>query len=303
MTSRNKSILKYLLAIVLLTLVLHNTNLSKITSYLEQVSALNLAFALVLVSLAQITAALRMRYFFHASGFHLGVKFAVILYYVGSFYNFLLPGGIGGDAYKVMLMRKRLHMTTMQGIKIMVADRASGLCIVMLILFASLYLMRLSAIIPYANLLIAAAIVTTITAYLFLSQLLLGQSPRTMLLSLHYSLYSQLLWVATLYVLLGALGNGVHFIEYVALYCAASIAALIPVSVGGLGLKESAYFYGAMLIRDHAHVMVDGELGIVLSLCLFTLTLIACLPGILWLHKIGDTNLLHHHPEHAEQNV
>ncbi len=296
MTSRSKSIIKYIFAAILLAAILYHTNIHKISAYLGYVSPASLAVALLLVTCAQIAAAMRMRYFFRASGYHLNAKFAIMLFYVGAFYNFLLPGGIGGDAYKVMLARKRLDMPTMKGIKLMVADRASGLCVVMMMMFAALFYAPLPAFIPYAKALLAAGTAITLFCYLFLSRILLGQSAKTMFISLHYSLYSQSLWVATLGVLWHALGTGKHFIEYVALYCAASITALIPVSVGGLGVKESTYYYGAMLFRNYSGTPVDGELGIALSLCIFALSFIASLPGILWLHKVGSTQMHLLHP-------
>lgn len=304
MTSRSKSIIKYLVAALLLAVILRNTNLGKIGSYFAQIPPSHLLLALLFVTFAQVAAAFRMRYFFRTAGHHLNIKFAIILFYVGAFYNFLLPGGIGGDAYKVMLARKRLEMPTMEGVKLMVADRASGLCIVMLILYASLLRIDLSAIIPYANFLIAAAAIGTMSAYMLLSKLLLRQPPKGMLLSLPYSLYSQLLWVATIWVLWDSLGTGTNFIEYVILYCAASVAGLIPVSVGGLGIKESTYFYGAVLIKKYTGTPVDGELGITISLCVFALSFIASLPGIFWLHKVGNTDmsLLLHHPEEKAKN-
>lgn len=298
MTSRSKSIIKYLVAVLLLLVILNHTNLSKIADYFARIPLLHLLVSLVFVTLAQIVAAMRMRFFFHASGFHLGAKFAVILFYVGAFYNFLLPGGIGGDAYKVMIARKRLETPTMQGVRLMIADRASGLCIVLIMLYAALLRMDLSSITPYAKPLIVTGTVITLVAYALLSRIIVRQSPKNMLLSLPYSLVSQLFWVATLWVLWNSFGNGTNIIEYIALYCAASITGLIPVSVGGLGIKESTYYYGAMLIKQYTGAPVDGELGITLSLCIFALSFIGALPGILWLHKVAHTEM--HLMQHKE---
>jgi glycosyltransferase 2 family protein len=251
------------------------------------------------VTVAQIIASLRMRYFFHASGFHLNKKFACVLYYVGAFYNFLLPGGVGGDAYKVVLARKRMEMPAMQGIRIMIADRASGLCILMSILFASLYLIDLSKVTAYANLLITLAFIITLAAYVTISKLFLKLPPKVMLMSLPYSLVSQACWVLTLSVLWKSLGNGQNLVEYTMLYCVASIASMLPVSVGGLGIREMTYFYGASLITRYAGIAVDGNLGVVLSLCIFALTFISALPGVLWLNKVAHLHVGHPAP-HGE---
>ncbi|HEU5047771.1 MAG TPA: lysylphosphatidylglycerol synthase transmembrane domain-containing protein [Rickettsiales bacterium] len=293
MTSKTKSVAKYVLALLLLALILYKTDIEKIGSYMRHISTLHLLGALLCMTIAQLISALRTRYFFQRSGYHLSHKFAVILFYVGTFYNFLLPGGIGGDAYKVMLSRKRFDMPTAKGIQIMVADRASGLCILLLFMYASLWGYNWTSAIPYHKPLLIAAAALTLIGYTALSWILLKQPAKTMLVSLHYSFSAQVFWVLTVWMLWRSLGNGHGFIDYATLYCAASVAAMIPISVGGLGIKESAYYYGATLLRHYTESSADGELGISLSLCFFALSFIACLPGVLWLHKIGRPEFAH----------
>lgn len=293
MTTTIKSILKYLIGIVLLALLLHHTDLTKIGGYFRQIPPLHMLSALVYVTLAQLIASMRMRYFFHASGFHMNKKFACVLFYVGAFYNFLLPGGIGGDAYKVILARKRMEMPAIQGIRIMIADRASGLCVLMIILFTSLYLIDLSKLTAYAHLLISLALIITLAAYVIISKIFLKLPPKAMLMSLPYSLVSQSCWVLALFAFWKSLGNGQNFIEYTMLYCAASIASMLPISVGGLGIREMTYSYGAATITRYAGIPVDGDLGVVLSLCIFALTFVAALPGILWLNKVTHLHVGH----------
>ena len=108
-----------------------------------------------------------------------------------------------------------------------------------------------------------------------------------MLISLPYSFVTQILWIATIATLWQALSNGKNFIDYVALYCAASIASIIPASPGGLGIKEATYFYGAKIINQFAGITIDPELGVALSLCTFFISLVCAFPGILWLHKVS----------------
>jgi uncharacterized membrane protein YbhN (UPF0104 family) len=285
------SIGKYVLAAVLLYFIIRHAGVDKILGYLRRIPLLLLLLGFALVTFAQLGSALRMRYFFRASGFPLSVRYATILFYVGAFYNFLLPGGIGGDAYKVILARRRMNVTASQGIRIMLADRASGLCVLMLTLFAGLFTLDITAI-PHARASIIAAAVMTLLCYLFFSRLLMRQPPAVMMGSLPYSLLTQGLWIAGLLTIWAALGNGHSAVEYVVLYCAASITGMLPVSVGGLGIKEMTYFYGAQLLRRFAHSGVDGDLGIAISLCIFFLTFATSLPGLLWLNKVEKAHYL-----------
>jgi uncharacterized membrane protein YbhN (UPF0104 family) len=279
------SVVKYLLAVTLLVIILKHAKTDTVIEDLRKIPPLRLLFAFGLISLAQIAGAMRMRFFFHAAGFYLNARFATILYYVGAFYNFLLPGGIGGDAYKVILVRKRLNVTTKQGVLIMLADRASGLCVIMLTMFGALLTLDFSTI-PYASPLIVLCMAITVAGYLFFSYLLFKLPPLAMLGSLPYSLATQALWVAGLLTVWAPLSGGRHAVEYIALYCAASITGMLPISVGGLGVKETTYFYGAGLLQTYAHSSVDGNLGIAISLCMFFLMLAASLPGLLWLNKV-----------------
>jgi uncharacterized membrane protein YbhN (UPF0104 family) len=290
MSERTKSILKYSFALILLALILRSAGVEKILGYLKQISLFHWLFAIVFATLAQLAAAFRMRFFFLSSGFALSSRYAIILYYVGSFYNFLLPGGIGGDAYKVILARKRMDIPAMQGIRIMLADRASGLCILMLIFFITVYFDDIPFI-PYFQALVIAATIGTILCYMFGCKLLLKQKPWVMMASLPYSAISQSLWVATLYVIWLSIGDGHHFKDYATLYAASSIAGMVPLSVGGLGIKEIAYYYGASFMNHWADIAVDPGLGVVLSLCVFAMMFIASLPGLLWLQKV--THLKH----------
>jgi hypothetical protein len=219
-------------------------------------------------------------------------RYANILFYVGAFYNFLLPGGIGGDAYKVILVRKRMNVTAKEGIRIMLADRASGLCVLMLVMFGALMLLDFSPRIPHARLLLALCLLATLSGYVFCCQLLLKRPPSTMLGSLPYTIAGQSLWVAAVLTVWSALAGGQFGTEYIILYCAASITGMLPVSVGGLGVKEMTYYYGAQAMGTYAHSGVDGNLGIAISLCMFFLMFAASLPGLLWLNRVEKTDYI-----------
>ena len=291
MTTQQKSLLKYAFAFTLLALILRKMNMEEILGYFQKISPLNLLSALTFVTLAQCAAALRMRFFFLQSGFVIHRKFAIILFYVGSFYNFLLPGGIGGDAYKVIIAHKRFNMPHKTGIRVMIADRASGLCVLILMMLLATYLIDLSNFIPYFTLLLVTAVIITIIGFLACSFILLKQPPKTMLISLPYACVTQGLWVMTLYDLWESLGEGKDFICYLGLYCASSIASMLPVSVGGLGIKEMTYFYGADFLNHHASVVVDKHLGVAISLCIFAISFVASLPGILWLNSVNKAEI------------
>lgn len=286
LSPRAASALKYLCAFLLLAVMVRKVGLEEITMHLKELSLGEGFVVLALATAAQVICAMRMRFFFNASGFEMGKYYAIVLYYVGTFYNFLLPGGVGGDAYKVVLVRRRMEIPAIRGIHIMLADRASGLCIVLLTMYGGLYLMGFAAV-PYGRLMLILATITTPYAYVVASRKLLRQNAADMVSSLQYSLVSQMMWVAIVVVLTKAIGHGGHIIAYITLYCAAAIASMIPVSVGGLGLREMTYFYGAGIIHRMVGQEVDPNLGMAISLSMFMLMFISSLPGLFWLNKVG----------------
>lgn len=285
------SVAKYVLAITLLVFILRQADTGKVFGYMKKIPPFELVLSFVLITFAQIAAALRMRYLFRRSGLALNMRYSIILFYVGAFYNFLLPGGIGGDAYKVVLVRHRMNISTKQGVHIMLADRASGLCVIVFTMLGALMMMDLSALIPHLNLLLCVAGAITFGCYLFFCKWLLKQNPATMVGALPYSVGVQALWISALLLICNGLASGdAYGIEYTVLYCAASISGMLPVSVGGLGIKEMTYSHGAKLMGQYAHSGVDPERGIAISLCIFFLMLAASLPGLLWVNKVEKTN-------------
>jgi uncharacterized membrane protein YbhN (UPF0104 family) len=286
MSAALKSLVKYGVALVLLALVIRHAGIGAIAGDLRRITLFSWIAAIACVTLAQLISSFRMEYFFRAAGYPLSARYAIILCYIGAFYNFLLPGGIGGDAYKVILARKRMEMGAKTGVRIMLADRGSGLCI-LLMLFAGLLLGMNITFIPYAHAIIVAGAIVTFLCYLGFSQALLAFPPRVMAASLGYSLVIQLLWMGALASVWLSLGDGQHLEGYLALYCAASIAGMIPASPGGLGLKEGTYYFGATWLAHYAGLPLSPQLGVTLSLCLFVLMFISALPGVIWLEKIG----------------
>lgn len=291
LSPRTLSILKYLFAFTLLGIVLNKVGFDEISKHLKEISIGEGLIAVALASAANVLSALRMRYFFQAAMFKMSRYFAVVLFYVGAFYNFLLPGGIGGDAYKVLIVHKRMDIAAMKGIRIMVADRASGLCAIMFTMFIALYLMGFTHLVPYGGMLLFGAVIITPIAYVMGSKLLLRQHAVDMVGSLRYSILVQVFWVATLAMIWRSIGHNENLLAYVALYCAAGIASMIPISVGGLGVREMTYFYGAQQMQHWMGIDVNPELGVAISLCLFFLTIVCALPGLFWLNKTSKIEI------------
>ena len=50
---------------------------------------------------------------------------------VGIFYNFFIPGGVGGDAYKGVLMNKKFQWSLKKIYKLLILDRLIGFGVIL----------------------------------------------------------------------------------------------------------------------------------------------------------------------------
>ena len=128
MSKKNlKVLLKLLISIGLLYFVYQKINFTdlKIT-YKTSNPAYLLVGSLFFIA-SQLLSSYRLNYIFHKSHFPLSQRSNLQLYFVGMFYNFFIPGGIGGDAYKVYLLNKKFDWKLKTITQNVLVDRLIGL--------------------------------------------------------------------------------------------------------------------------------------------------------------------------------
>jgi len=86
--------------------------------------------AIICFFLSMIVSAWRLLSFFKSIGLNLNPKYNLRLYFLGMFYNILLPGGIGGDGYKMYLINKTYKVPVKRLFWAVMFDRLSGLWII-----------------------------------------------------------------------------------------------------------------------------------------------------------------------------
>lgn len=264
--------------------VLRQLDLGEVDRLMRQSSPWALSAAVVSFFLAQSISGLRMRYYYEQCGLQLGRKFSVALYLVAALYNMLLPGGMGGDGYKVFLIGRLSHLSYGQSTRVTVSERASGLFILLLMALGLAFYTDALASIPYGNWLLLAAVLLLPVAYLLSVKILLKESPQTAAGALVYSFFIQGLNVVCILFLLHGLHvweqGAVMTLRYVMLFLFAAIASVLPVTIGGVGLRELTFFYGA------AFLGTDAETGVALALLFFLTNLMVAMTGGFFTHKL-----------------
>lgn len=278
---------KYVVAFAILYLVVNQADTDSLKHYASTINPLYLILAFIFFTIGQIASTFRMGAYYAHIGKPIDFKYNIILYYVGLFYNIIFPGGIGGDGYKIYLLNKQANYPIKEGIKIQLATRTNGLLVLLLSIYATICFIPL----PFnSTLIVGAAIglsIVTIISYMFLSRRLFGMENKMEWRALPYSFLVQGMNILCMASLWWGLSDGKFLAEYILLFQVAAIAGMIPITIGGLGIREFTFFYGAGVISLFTGYAIDGELGIVISLLVFAITLVSAVFGLIWLHPIS----------------
>lgn len=274
-------ILKYALAAILLYYVLRQIDFTAFAGYIKKMSLWAALGAFVAFNIGQIICAERMRYYYAKAGQPLERKFAWISYYVGIFYNLVFPGGVGGDAYRVYLFKKVANLPVGQGIRIQLANRLNGLLVMslMILLAAAFVDVGIDRTLYWSGLLATAIIGTG--CYFLLMKLFIKEEAASAWGAMLYSLSAQLCGLVTFALIWVSLSHGEGFAAYVVLFLTALIVSMIPITIGGLGIREFVFLHGAEWLNHYAHLGLSPEMGVAFSLSFFAVTVATAVIGLL----------------------
>src|SRR6185369_12208683 len=85
-----------------------------------------LFLAVLLLMLSKLFSAFRLNIYFRNIHIHLPEWRNIKLYWLGMFYNLFLPGSISGDAYKVVLLKRKYDSPYKKTSAAVLLDRFSG---------------------------------------------------------------------------------------------------------------------------------------------------------------------------------
>jgi len=272
-----KLLLKILLSLGALAYVLSKVDLQQLFAAFARLDPWFFLGALIAFNLSKIVSSIRLNRFFESIGIKLKEAEALRLYYIGMFYNLFLPGGIGGDGYKIYLLNRHREANTKSLVAATLLDRISGLSALLFfagILFIfSRYAMLYTWMKPLAWLGLVLLFPITWLLYrgefrrVFFSTVLLGG-------------VTQLLQLASAWLLALSLGMEQHLIEILTLFLLSSVAAVLPLSVGGVGIREFVFLYGFKLIG------LPAAEGIAFSMLFFLMTALSGFTGIFLRHGL-----------------
>lgn len=227
-------------------------------------------------------------------------------FYISVFFNCCLPGTVGGDVVRVWLIKSE-NVPLPLAISSVVIDRMIAL--LALGVMGGLTMPVLAGYIGVSAWLVTPAYFLLVAFGLwglfhldkaivhikFLKKLqwmeFLVQNirqvisrPKAGLWSLFYAIISHVSYCMTAYILAESLGNPVSFLDCLTLIPWVLLISIIPVSIGGWGLREAAmvFFLGLIGMPQEAALTLSIQLGL--------LAIVASVPaGFLWLVNRNKT--------------
>lgn len=228
--------------------------------------------------LSKVISAYRLNLFFGAEGIHIDQLINMRLYLLGMFYNLFLPGGIGGDGYKVYYLRKNTNVPVKNCIRAMIFDRATGLFALLLLCLIFAFYSSPQFIKPWQIMLLIAT--STILLYLAACKWF-EKYFRILTVTNLQSLGVQLSQVITALFILKAIGQDQQMLLYLSVFLISSVVAVFPFTIGGAGAREITFLFASEIFH------LNVETSIALSLLFFMITVVVSFGGMLYLIRPG----------------
>ncbi|MDX1950502.1 MAG: lysylphosphatidylglycerol synthase transmembrane domain-containing protein [Rickettsiales bacterium] len=284
------NLLKLFLSSLLIYFVVTKLDFNKLEKLLSNIDFAYIAIALISILIAQIFGGYRMRYYYQVAGMNFNAFYAVCFYFIGTMFNVVLPGGIGGDGYKAYYFQKKFRFPWQQSILATIRGRASGLFFLILFLLVFAYFYQGHINFPYIREIIILGLLLIFPAYSYSAKILLKESLKVQLGATRFSFIVQLFYLVAILAILESFGGEsvTSLLGYVVVFLIANIVAIIPISIGGLGIREFTYITFAGIMN------LDKDTGVAASFLFYiaysTIALIGFLP-YLFIEKLDNFQL------------
>lgn len=257
---------KFSLSAFLILIVLEKIDFDKFKALFKSADKSYFLAAFFLIVIAQIFGALRMRFNLKEAEFMMSRRYSIGMYFLGTFFNIILPGGIGGDGFRAYYYHKRFRFPWQKTIMAILRGRSSGLFFLVFFLFAfAFFYQDKLKFIPNVREVLIACMILLFPAYSICTRYILKEPLRVQLWGLHYSFFSQTFFLMATIGILYGLGNDDNITGYIMVFLMANIVAVIPISFGGVGLREFTY------ITLASHIGLSRDVGVATSLIYYVI--------------------------------
>src|SRR6476660_6170893 len=163
-----KLFIKIAVTVICLLYVSRKIDWGKSFQIITNSNLLWLFAAIILFTASKIVSSIRLNIYFDNINLKISQLQNLKLYWLGMFYNLFLPGGIGGDAYKVILLNRNYRYPVKKLSAAVLLDRISG--VIGLIILAAIYFFLIAS--NKFSVLGLAAILPCVIVFYFLVKVL-----------------------------------------------------------------------------------------------------------------------------------
>lgn len=276
-----KIIVKLSLTIAALYFVFKKIELERFVETIRRGDFYYFFLALLTFNVSKLISAFRLNNFFKCIGLSLSTSFNLRLYWVGMFYNLFLPGSIGGDGYKVYLLHQFSDIKLKSIIAATFLDRTSGMVFLLFIAIVLTLFSSFTPPIPYFNYLLIFALISSLPVYYFTVKFLFPKFLLKFFETGYQAFLVQIGQVICALCLLLSLGVTEGFMDYLALFMIASVASVLPITIGGVGLREAV-----VLVLGTQYFHINETTAVAFTLSFFIVTACTSLMGLFFLLRI-----------------
>jgi len=274
------TIFKIAISVFLLYFVFTKIKFADVWIVIQGVKWSFIVLSILLFLTSQWVSAKRLLLFFKASGFQLSANSNYALYLVGMFYNFFIPGGIGGDAFKIYKLHKKFQWSVKSLSAAVFMDRFMGLTAIGLILFSISFELLPK---PWTFFIIPLGILLVIGSSYFFTLYSFPKFKQIYVYGLLSSLMVQLLQVGSVICIIYSLDAPQNFMSYVLVFLVSSVLSIF--SFAGIGIREFVFYEASKMLE------IDSSQAVTIGLLFSIITALVSLFGIIYHFKTPELRL------------
>jgi glycosyltransferase 2 family protein len=274
--NRLKLAVKLVVSALILWIIIRKLDWEQLGEVLLSINPIWLFGGVLFFVISKIISAYRFNILLTAEGVYLSDRINIKLYWLGMYYNLLLPGGISGDGYKVKLLKDHFKISVKKLLKIILLDRVSGLFALGLIFLLLLPFPEYFR--PWLWLCVLLLFAAIAGGYYFFH--FFGKHIDKIFLNITMkSLLVQMMQILCVLCIIQSFGKAENFIAYILLFLISSVVAMVPVTIGGAGARELTFLYGAGLMN------VQNEVAVGIAFVFYLISTCVALYGVRYSFK------------------
>lgn len=283
MKNKLLGIFQIIVTVFFIYYTLSKIGLNKIFEVIKTADLLFILFASIVYFLSQIISSERLWFILKENNLIISSKENIKLYMVGIFYNFFIPGGVGGDAYKGVLMNKKFQWSLKKIYKLLILDRLIGFGVILcLIIVFSGFILDLEFISEFNFVLAPLYALLFFVGRVLVQKIFNNEVVYTKAFFISHII--QILQFGSIILILLSLGVTNDYFTFLYIFLISSVLSIF--SFGGIGIREYVFFTLA------SNTAVGPDIATSVGLIFTFSALISSIPGLFFLIKMKSKKKL-----------